>query len=418
MIAKRIPVIVLVGSLAGFSGLAQTKAPRTAAPDKTIVRALREFRDFYNKGLAETGIVGSSIVLIHDGQTAFSGHFGLADKEGGRPAGDRTIYHWASITKTLTGIAIMQLRDRGLLKLDDPVTRYIPELHQVHDPFGPMEAITLKHLMTHSSGFRGATWPWKDKPWQPWEPPRWEHLAAMLPYTEIEFVPGSRWSYSNPGIVFLGRIIELLTGDDFEVYVDKNILKPLEMHESYFDTTPAHLLKDRAHSYYVKGGEVTAAPFDVDTGVTVSNGGLNAPIVDFAKYLNFLMGDPKKQALYDVILKRSSLEEMFQPVLRIAPAGESTSPDAPGDERQGLLFFLEDHFGARYVCHSGGQNAFATHFYYLPESRTAYAVAFNTYAEPAGGTTSSDPKGTTGALDRAIRDYLLQRVFPLFGPAK
>ena len=64
----------------------------------------------------------------------------------------------------------------------------------------------------------------------------------MFPYTEIEFKPGSKWSYSNPGIIFLGRVIELLTGDSYEVYVDKNILKPLEMHDTYFDATPYHLL--------------------------------------------------------------------------------------------------------------------------------------------------------------------------------
>lgn len=387
------------------------------ASNKELDKAVRAFQDFYHKGLAETGVIGSSFVLIHDGLIVALDHYGFADREAGRAAGDHTIYHWASITKTLTGIAIMQLRDRGLLSLDDPVTKFIPELGQVHNPFGPMTGITIRHLMSHSGGFRGATWPWKDKEWQPWEPPRWAQLEAMFPYTEIEFDPGSRWSYSNPGIIFLGRIIEVLTSDDYEVYVDKNILKPLEMYASYFDATPAHLLKERARSYYVKGSVVTAAPFDVNTGITVSNGGLNAPIIDFAKYLAFLIGDPKRQALYDIILKRSSLEEMFKPVLRIAPAGESASPDTPGGERQGLLFFLEDHFGSRYVCHSGGQNAFATHFYYHPESRTAYAVAFNTYAEPAGGATNSDPKGTTGSLDRAIRDYLFQRVFPIFKPA-
>ncbi|HOW86708.1 MAG TPA: serine hydrolase domain-containing protein [Candidatus Aminicenantes bacterium] len=414
---KRFRRVLLFGVVAGLIALSPAVA-RPAPADKAVAKSLQAFRDYYKKGLVETGIVGSSFVLIHDGETIATEHFGYADKDAARPAGDHTIYHWASITKTLTGIAIMQLRDRGLLTLDDPVTRYIPELRQVRNPFGGMDEITIRQLMTHSAGFRSATWPWKDKPWQPWEPLKWEQLAAMFPYTEIEFRPGSRWSYSNPGIIFLGRIIEILTTDDYEVYVDKNILKPLQMFDSYFDTTPPHLLKDRAHSYYVKGAEVTAAPFDVNTGITVSNGGLNAPIIDFAKYLKFLMGDPKKQALYDVVLKRSSLEEMFRPVLRIAAEGESASPDAPVDERQGLLFFLEDHFGARYVCHSGGQNAFATHFYYHPETRTAYAIAFNTYAEPAGGATSSAPKGTTGALDRAIRDHLFQNVFPLFGRAK
>ena len=226
-------------------------ASASPAPSKELRKALDEFHSFYKKGLADTGIVGSSLVLLHDNQVVDAVSYGLADKERAIPAGERTIYHWASITKTMTGIAIMQLRDRGLLSLDDPIVKYIPELRQVHDPFGDMGEITLKHLMTHSAGFRGATWPWKDKPWQPHEPTRWEQLAAMFPYTEIEFKPGSKWSYSNPGIIFLGRVIELLTGDDFEVYIDKNILKPLEMHESYFDATPYHLLKNRARSYFL-----------------------------------------------------------------------------------------------------------------------------------------------------------------------
>jgi hypothetical protein len=70
---------------------------------------------------------------------------------------------------------------------------------------------------------------------------------------------------------------ELLTKDDYEVYVDKNIFKPLEMHRSYFDATPYHLLSHRSHSYYVREGKRTSARFDVNTGITVSNGGLNAP---------------------------------------------------------------------------------------------------------------------------------------------
>ena len=128
----------------------------------------------------------------------------------------------------MTGIAIMQLRDRGLLGLDDPIVKYIPELRQVHDPFGDMGEITLKHLLTHSAGFRGATWPWRDKDWQPYEPKRWEQLAAMFPYTEIEFKPGSQVELFQPGD-HLPRAASssCLTGDDFEVYVDKNILRPL-----------------------------------------------------------------------------------------------------------------------------------------------------------------------------------------------
>ena len=90
----------------------------------------------------------------------------------------------------------------------------------------------------------------------------------MMPYTQIEFRPGSRFSYSNPGIVFLGRVIERVSGDDYEVYIDKNIFKPLEMYRSYFDTTQSHLLGHRSHSYSRRDESVKPGRFDVDTGIT------------------------------------------------------------------------------------------------------------------------------------------------------
>jgi CubicO group peptidase (beta-lactamase class C family) len=166
----------------------------------------------------------------------------MADLEQNRRVDEDTIFHWGSVTKTLTGIAILQLRDRGLLDLDDPVVKYLPELRNVHNPYGDMGAITIRHVMTHSAGFRAGTWPWgSGEPWQPFEPTEWEQLVAMFPYTRIEFEPGSRFSYSNPAIIFLGRIIEILAGEDYEVYVDKNIFKPLGMHRSYLrpDAVPS-----------------------------------------------------------------------------------------------------------------------------------------------------------------------------------
>ena len=81
--------------------------------------------------------------------SATEGYQDLATK---RPVDADTIFHWASITKTFTGIAIMQLRDRGLLSLDDPVVKYVPELRRVHNPFGDISQVTIRHLMTHSAG--------------------------------------------------------------------------------------------------------------------------------------------------------------------------------------------------------------------------------------------------------------------------
>ncbi len=378
---------------------------------KNFAQARREFKTFYEQGMRKNGIVGSSFMLIQDGSVIAQEFFGLANQEKQQPVDENTIYHWASITKTFTGVAIMQLRDRGLLKLDDPIIKYLPELKAVHNPFGDMSEITIKHLMTHSAGFRGATWPWGgDKDWQPHEPTQWSQLVAMMPYTEIQFKPGSKFSYSNPGIIFLGRVIEQLSGDDYEVYVDKNIFKPLEMYRSYFDATPYHLVKNRSASYWLKEGKLTPARFDVDTGITVSNGGLNATLPDMVKYLNFLMGDVRRQAIYDQILKRSTLEEMFQPQISAAPEAIQNPEGQNRKDAMGLIFFIEDNFGQHFIGHSGGQNGFISHFYFRPDTRTAYIIAFNTHATA----TEKDSNQDTRRLDREIKDYLFQNIFPLF----
>jgi CubicO group peptidase (beta-lactamase class C family) len=403
----RVAVLLLSGSLIMSTNMALSQSP------KNFAQARREFKTFYEQSMRKHGIVGSSLMLIQDGQVIAQEFFGLANQEKQQPVDENTIYHWASITKTFTGIAIMQLRDRGLLKLDDPIVKYLPELNSVHNPFGDMSQITLKQLMSHSAGFRGATWPWGgDKDWHPHEPQYWSQLVAMMPYTEISFKPGSKFSYSNLGIIFLGRVIEQLTKDDYEVYIDKNIFKPLEMYRSYFDATPYHLLKYRSHSYYLKDGKLTPGRFDVDTGITVSNGGLNSPLPDMVKYIDFLAGNPRKQELYDQILKRSSLEEMFKPQLPIAPE-EITQPE--GQNRKdaiGLSFFIEDNFGQHFIGHSGSQNGFISHFYIRPDTRLAYIVAFNTQATP----TEKEPGQDTRRLDREIKDYLFQKIFPLFAP--
>ena len=337
---------------------------------------LKQFRFVYISEVTAAGIVGSSFVFLKDGKVVEEIHYGSANLEKKQPVDRNTIYHWASNTKQFTGIAIMQLRDHGLLKLDDPVTKYLPELRDVHNGFGSMDDITIRHLMTHSAGFRNPTWPWDEgKDWEPFEPTEYSQLVSMFPFTEILFKPGSKFSYSNPGIIFLGRIIEKLTGDDYEVYVDKNILKPLEMYSSYFDATPYHLLKYRSHSYYMRDGKRTEGRFDANTGITVSNSGLNSPIADMVKYLNFLLGDKKSQAVYDGILRRSSLEEMWKPQL-------PTAVDANGNNGFttdiGLIYFLNRRDGRTFLGHGGDQNGFISYIDFEPATRQASIIVFNT----------------------------------------
>ncbi len=356
--------------------------------------------------LEATGMVGSSWAFLREGRVLAHETFGHADLETGRRVDEATIFHWGSITKTLTGIAIFQLRDRGLIGLDDPILVYVPELARVHNPFGPMDQITLRHLLSHSSGFRGSTWPWGGaEEWHPHEPTRWDQIVAMLPYTEILFHPGSRWSYSNPGIIFLGRVIEEVSGEEWEVYVEKNILRPLGMQRSYFDYTPYHLLPYRSNNYTVQDGVPNANGLDFDTGITVSNGGLNAPLGDMARYLAFLTGSGSEEETrsHQTVLARESLEEMWNEEVIIQESGDLR-------ESMALSFFLEEFQGVRYVGHTGSQKAFFSFIYVHPGSETGAIVAFNSNGQPGNGAA----RPNTRAILNWFRELLFSRVFPVF----
>ena len=371
-------------------------AQSASSPDIAAIKS------FYEAGLRRNGILGSSLVLIRNGELVLHDNYGVQSQSPSEPVDDNTTYHWASCTKTFTGIAIMQLRDRGLLSLDDPLVKYIPELSAVHDRYGSIAKITIRHMMTHSGGFRDPTWPWHDAGWQPFEPTQWSQIVAMLPYTDVLFEPGSRFSYSNLGVVFLGEIIERLSGDPYEVYIDKNILKPLGMNRTYFDRSPYHLLRYRSHSWDLKDGKLTEDEFDFNTGITRSNGGLNAPLTDMIRYVDFLLGDRARQGEYDAILKRASLEEMWKPYLPVVPDEDFVSRAGAHDD-VASSFFVHTDGKLRLVGHAGWQNGFRSHFYIDPTTRSAYIVAYNTDA--------MDKTQNTRSFDFELRDELIDHFF-------
>jgi CubicO group peptidase (beta-lactamase class C family) len=380
------------------------------------------FHQQFNRALSQHGVIGGGFALVRSGKPAVEFSFGEARKDTHQPIDTETAYNWASITKTFTAIAILQLRDRGKLSLDDPAVRYVPELREVHDAFGPIDAITIRQLLTHSAGFRNPTWPWDCDDattcdWQPFEPTRWSQVAAMLPFTHIAFAPGTRWSYSNLGYVFLGQIIERLSGDDFEVYIDKNILKPLGMTESYFDGAPYFLEPHVSASYLRSGSTLTPQPFNFDTGITTSNSGLKATIPDMVKYLRFLLGDGPTP-LYDIVLKRSSLDEAWTGTLPATEPSEKPTPYTSGSPQMGLGFFVLDRNGHRIVFHDGDQGGFSSELLIDPAAHVASILVVNTTdtgattpsaALRAQSNTEPDP-GTD--LRLTLRDELLSNVFP------
>ena len=353
------------------------------------------------------GIVGGGIVLVKDGRLIAHHEFGLADREHKVSTSLQTIYHYGSITKTLTAIAIMQLRDRKKLTLDDRITAYVPELRQVHDAFGSMDAITLRMLMSHSAGFQDPTWPYKQgKPWEPFEPTTWNQLVAMMPYQEVSFPPGSRYSYSNPGFIYLARVIEQLSGDPWEVYVQKNIFNPLGMAHSYFAATPYYLAEDRSHNYTRRldsNGQQTTVDngTDFDPGITMPNGGWNAPLTDLVAYLAFLTasshGDAALEHRYDKVLEHATLTEMWKPLYPTIQDGSDVEEDSVG-----LSFFLVRRGHTTFVGHTGNQAGFRAFMFLNPDTGAAVAAAFNT--------DSDLPSNEHPSKYQRIRDGALQLI--------
>lgn len=387
-------------------------------PEAITARApAPDFQASFDGYVREDRVVGAAYVMLERGKISEAHASGMADVERQQPVDSNTIFHWASITKTLTAVAVMQLRDRGKLSLDDPILKYVPELKRVHSEDDWISRVTLRHLLSHSSGFQSPTWPYRDdsKPWQPFEPTEWSQLVAMMPYQELSFAPGSRYQYSNPGFIYLARVIEAVTGDPYQTYVQKNILTPLGMLRSYYNVTPYHLQQDRSNNYTLRitsdgRRETIANGREFDTGITTPNGGLNAPLEDLARWVAFLAG-PGSSPASDMILARKSLEEMWQPVVQVNPGAPEPPQWPQWPQWMGLSFFLyprgSGSDAVTFVGHTGHQAAFRTFMVFNPHNGRAVIAAFNTAYDDGSTPAAQDAlrksdRGFNALIEEAI----------------
>lgn len=362
--------LVAVLTLMPLSLGAQRQKPPMSLPEAwpAATQALDAF-------VTTSHLVGGGLAFVRNGTVVAEHYVGFGDRDRGEKAEAATIWHWGSITKTLTAIAVMQQVERGMISLDDPVTKWIPELRRMHSRYGAIDQITVRMLLSHSSGLPNPTWPWTaGESWQPFEPTEWSQLVAMMPYTQLVFAPGTRYGYSNPAFIYLARIVEQISGDPWESYVAKNLFAPLNITTSYFGSTPQHLARWRSNNYTVQGdGSVRANGRDFNPGITIPNGGWNAPIGDLAKWAGLLMGampgDTSQAGSYHNILPHRTIESMWTPVVRA------------GTEGMGLSFFIDQEGDRRFVGHTGSQAGFRAFVYIDPDRRSAIIGVVNTASE-------------------------------------
>ena len=171
-----------------------------------------------------------SAAIVHDQELLWSGSSGYADLESQRPASDDTIYGICSISKLFTGLAAMQLRDQGKIRLDDPVDKLLPWFNLAQSHEGSPE-ITVESILTHSAGLpRESDSPYWMGPDFPF--PTREEIRDTLGGQSTIYPSQRYYQYSNLGLTLIGEIVAEISGQDFERYVDKHILEPLQMNDT------------------------------------------------------------------------------------------------------------------------------------------------------------------------------------------
>jgi CubicO group peptidase (beta-lactamase class C family) len=338
--------------------------------------------------------------VVIDGELAHSGAAGLAHVAEGRAVMVDSVFRIASMTKSFTAMAILNLRDEGHLRLDRPAAEYIPELAHLKGPTRDSARITVHDLLTMGSGFP------QDDPWADRQLAISEQDFSALLGQEGAFLysnpPNSTFEYSNLSYAMLGRIVSNVAGIRYQQYIERLILAPLGMTSTTFDrdkVDPARL----AMGYQRIDGEWQPVPPLAD-GAFAAIGGMFTTIPDFARYMALLLSAyPARDDAESGPVRRSTAREM-QAVQRSwgALAYRPTPADPLIVRTRGYGYGLNPMADSQLgysVSHGGGLPGYGTYYRLLPEHGVGI-VAFSNLTY--GGTEYSVP-----GMDARIQEGLL-----------
>ncbi len=294
--------------------------------------------------------VGLAVGVVRNGSLEYFHGHGLADIASNTPITEDTVFRIASITKTFTAIAVMQLWEQGLVDLDAPANDYLRAYKLVPAKPGFRPA-TLRHLLTHTAGIPEAVhaadllhpgWgPFDARP-AVYSVRVGEPLPSLTEYyrggLRLVAEPGSAFAYSNHGFATLGQLVEDVSGMPLERYLRERIFEPLGMADS--DLVRSERLASRLATGYVLGPRGASAVPDRDW-LGAGGGGIYSTTGDLARYLAALLGGGSGE--HGSVLEPATLATMFEPHYQ-------PDPRLPG---MGLAFFRGDAGGHRVVGHEG-----------------------------------------------------------------
>ncbi|WP_266366885.1 serine hydrolase domain-containing protein [Tellurirhabdus rosea] len=338
---------------------------------------------------------GLAYGIVLDGKLVYAGGIGLANVEKKTPATAKSVFRIASMTKSITAMAILKLRDEGKIRLDEPVATYVPALKTLTPLTADAPTITVRHCMTHAAGFPEDN-PWGDRQLADSDAELAKLIGSGL---SLSNPPGITFEYSNLGFALLGQIITNVSGKPYQQYITETILKPLGMNDTHWEYTKAPA--DRlAPGYRWLNNSWVFEPSLHDAGSWGAMGGLMTTIEDFSKYVTLhLDAWPARNESEKGPVKRSSIREMQQPWNFVALNAQArTVGSAPCPLTVGYgygLNWTKDCRDRVAVGHSGGLPGFGSQWRILPEYGLGVISFANlTYAG-------------TGGVNAAVLDTLI-----------
>jgi D-alanyl-D-alanine carboxypeptidase len=347
--------LVIAASSAWLS--AQPPSPQRIATDPEVQGAQRLFSAWLEDQMLERGLPGVAVGVVADQQLVWAAGFGFADSAARVPMTPRTKFRMASHSKLFTATAVMQLREQGKLRLDDPVSKYLPWF-TVIPADGDDPPITIEELLTHSSGLpreAGAHWTTFDFPTT-------EQLRELMPARVAPFAPEVRWKYSNLAYSVAGMVVEAVSGQKWADYVHREIFQPLGMNESSVDKNVSGL--SVGYGRRMPDGTRAINPF-IDAHGMAAATGVTSTVDDMAKFVSAQFRNGPRGGAQ--ILSSGSLREMHR--VRVLE-NNWTQGNAIG-------FAVRKAGDKVYVSHGGSYPGYQTNTMLWPDGKVGVIVLTN-----------------------------------------
>lgn len=306
----------------------------------SINRKINEYLDSYTNLCPFSG----AVVVVNMGEVIFNKSYGMSSIEHSAANTSKTKYKIASLTKQITCMGIMILKERGLLNASDSLKRFFPDYPELD------ERITIHHLMTHTSGLC-SEFSVVD-PYLILGKRLFTHNEVFDLFKDMpqEFEPGEGWSYCYFGYYLLGVIIERISGKSYIEFLKDNIFEPLGMNDTGLDDY-IDILPNKASGYYINGEKLICC--EIDTMSAFSAGALYSTVPDL------LLWD---RALYtEKLVSKKTMDEIFTPY----------------KEDYGYGWLIDKTFNRKRIHHSGGGSGFSHQFHRYIDDKVTILVLSN-----------------------------------------